>query len=448
MICRWVSRLFLCGAMLCGTFFAQAAPLRPAVPAGAEPSSHFDVQTATDAWLATVAGSAKKESDAYFTGGYWLILWDFLATVVVMLALLETKASARMRDFSERVSRLKFFQYWIFFILLVLAASILTFPLTVYESWIREHQYGLSNQTFGQWFSEQLIGLGLTLVLGGLGFCALIAIVRRMPRTWPIWGAIAALAFVMVSALIGPVFIAPLFNRYKPLENQVIKNQILSMARANGIPAHDVFEVDASRQSKRVSANVSGLFGTERITLNDNLLKRCSPQAIMATMGHEMGHYVLHHIDNMIMFLAILIVVGFTVLRWALDKAVMRFGERWRLRGATDLAAVPVAVLILTTLGLIVTPIQNSFIRAQEYEADIFGLNASRQPDGEAEVDLLLGEYRKLDPSPLEEALFFDHPSGRMRITAAMRWKAENLCLFDAALKCGSSAAERPSSMN
>jgi STE24 endopeptidase len=78
-------------------------------------------------------------------------------------------------------------------------------------------------------------------------------------------------------------------------------------------------------------------------------------------------------------------------------------------------------------MNFVLTPVNNTFTRTQEYEADIFGLNAARQPDGEAEVDLLLGEYRKLSPSPLEEFIFFDHPSGRTRIYAAMRWKAENL---------------------
>jgi Zn-dependent protease with chaperone function len=439
-------RILVCGAMLCGAVLAHAAPVAPVVPAGAEASDHFDVKTATDAWLATVAGQARKNSDAYFEGGYWLMLWDFLATVAVMILLLETKASARMRDLAERMTRLKFFQYWIYFIEFILAAGILTFPLSVYEGWIREGHYGLSNQRFGAWFSDQMITLGLLLALGGLAFCVLIVIVKRLPRTWPLWGAIGALLFVTIGAVIAPVFIAPLFNKYKPLENQLIKNQILSMARANGIPAHDVYEVDASRQSKRVSANVSGLFGTDRITLNDNLLERCSPQAIMAVMGHEMGHYVMHHIYNGLMFAAIGIVVMFSLLRWGLDRLVGKFGQRWRLQSTTDLAAVPLAVLILITFSFVLTPIQNSYTRMQEYEADIYGLNASRQPDGEAEVDLLLGEYRKLDPSALEEAVFFDHPSGRTRITAAMRWKAENLCLFDATLACGSAAVVRESS--
>jgi STE24 endopeptidase len=108
------------------------------------------------------------------------------------------------------------------------------------------------------------------------------------------------------------------------------------------------------------------------------------------------------------------------------------------LGGVSDLAALPLAVLILTVFGFVFTPVVNSWIRMQEYEADLYGLNAARQPDGEAEVDLLLGEYRKLDPGRLEEMLFFDHPSGRTRVFAAMRWKGENLCLFDATLPCAS----------
>jgi STE24 endopeptidase len=144
----------------------------------------------------------------------------------------------------------------------------------------------------------------------------------------------------------------------------------------------------------------------------------------------------LHHIYNVVIFFTIVIAVMFWILRRGVERALARWGERWNLRGVSDVAALPVAVLIIATLGFLFTPIGNSFTRTQEYEADLYGLNAARQPDGEAEADLLLGEYRKMDPGPLEEMIFFDHPSGRTRIYAAMRWKAENLCLFDAALPC------------
>ncbi len=202
------------------------------------------------------------------------------------------------------------------------------------------------------------------------------------------------------------------------------------MARANGIPANDVYEIDASRQTTRISANVSGFANTMRITLNDNLLRRGSPEEIQAVMGHEMGHYVMHHIYVGIMFFSIVTVLAFACLRWALGWTLQRWGEKWQIRGVDDLAVVPLVVLLALVFIFVTTPILNTFTRTLEYEADMYGLNTSRQPDGEVQADIHLGEYRKMNPGPIEEWIFFDHPSGRNRIYAAMRWKAENLKLF------------------
>jgi STE24 endopeptidase len=319
----------------------------------------------------------------------------------------------------------------------MIVAFVLGFPLSVYEGFVREHQYGLSNQTFGAWLGDEGKGLGLGLVLGGLAVMVLFGIVRRVPATWHLWGAGAAIVFMAVLMLIGPVFIAPMFNKYTLLEDAKVRDPILRLARQNGIPAKNVYQVDASRQSKRVSANVSGFLGTERITLNDNLLRRCSPQAIMAVMGHEMGHYVLNHVYKGLADMIIIVVVFFACLRWALLRSLARWGERWGVRGLGDPAVLPLAALILSLLFFVLTPVTNTLSRTDEYEADMFGLNTARQPDGFAEDALLLGEYRKLEPGPMEEFIFFDHPSGRTRIYSAMRWKAENLCLGGAVNPCG-----------
>jgi STE24 endopeptidase len=423
--------------LLLFAFAAFGAPPRPPiVPPAAQPSMQFDAYAATNAWLATVPTRARASSNAYFEGGYWLILWDFLYGAVVMLLLLEMGFSARMRGLAARLTRFRWLQSFFYWMEFVIATAALTFPLTVYEDFFREHKYGLSNQNFPSWFRDQLVGLLVAVLLGGIAFVILAAIVRRVPRTWHLWGTAVAILFLMIGMLIAPVYIAPLFNTYKPLQNAATKHQILSLAHANGIPVTDVYEVNASRQSKRVSANVSGILGTERITLNDNLLNRCSPQAILVVMGHEMGHYVLHHIYNGVIFASIVVAVMFALLRWGTVWALSRWGTRWQVHGIADVAVLPLVVLIFSILSFLFTPIGNTFTRTQEYEADIFGLNASRQPDSEAEADLLLGEYRKLDPTPLEEFVFFDHPSGRTRIYAAMRWKAENLCLFDRSLPC------------
>jgi STE24 endopeptidase len=274
---------------------------------------------------------------------------------------------------------------------------------------------------------EQIIALGVGLVLGSLGIAALYAVFRRAPRRWWIGGAAVAILFLVFTVLIGPVYIAPLFNTYTPLKDAALKESILSLARANGIPARDVYEFDASRQSKRVSANVSGLLGTMRISLNDNLLNRCSKAEIESVMGHEMGHYVLNHVPKSILSFGLLFFAGFGFVRWSFEAAVRRFGGKWGIRGIADLAGLPLLMVLLTIFFFVLTPISNTLIRVDEAEADIFGLNAARQPDGEAEVALKLGEYRKLSPSPFEEWFFFDHPSGRSRILMAMRWKAEHL---------------------
>jgi STE24 endopeptidase len=226
---------------------------------------------------------------------------------------------------------------------------------------------------------------------------------------------------------IAPVFIEPLFNTYKPLTKPEIRDPILAMARANEIPVKQVFEVDASRQTTRVSANVSGLLGTTRIALNDNLLKQCTLPEIREVMAHEMGHYVLNHGAKLLTYFGIFVLIGFALTRALFDAAVRRWGESWSVRGIADPAGLPLLVFIFSTLLFLATPFINTVVRVTEREADAFGINTSRDPDAMARVALKLGTYRKLDPSPLEEFIFFDHPSGRARIRMAMDWKAANL---------------------
>ena len=144
-------------------------------------------------------------------------------------------------------------------------------------------------------------------------------------------------------------------------------------------------------------------------------------------MGHEMGHYVLNHVFKGLVLDGVVMVIMFALLNWGLNAGLARWGESWGIRGITDLAVLPLAALLLSAISFALTPVDNTITRTMEYEADMYGINASQQPDGEAEVDLMLGEYRKLDPGPIEEFIFFDHPSGRTRITAAMQWKAEHL---------------------
>src|SRR4029078_4083903 len=292
--------------------------------------------------------------------------------------------------------------------------------------------YGFATQTFGPWFRERLIDLAVDIVGTAILMVALYAVFRRAPRTWWLWRTVVGVLFIAVAMLIVPVFVAPLFNTYKPLTDPKISEPILAMASANQIPVRQVFEVDASRQSNRVSANVSGLFGTARISLNDNLLQQCTLPEIRMVMAHEMGHYVLNHGLKLILYFG-LFTFGAFAFSWMLfERIVRRWGGKWGVRGITDPAGFPLLALLFTTFFFFITPLVNTAVRVTEREADAFGINTSREADGFAKVALKLGEYRKLDPSPLEEFLFFDHPSGRARIRMAMDWKAANLPAGDA----------------
>jgi STE24 endopeptidase len=389
--------------------------------------STFNVEKESRAYLDRIPRDKKAQSDVYFEGGYWLQLWAFLYGAAIAALLVQGRISARMRDLAQRLTRFKPLQTGLYAVQYIIVTAILSFPLSLYSDFLREHQYGLSNQDFGGWLGDWAKGLLVSLILGSLVMMALFGIVRRLQRTWHIWGALVTLAFLVFTIVIGPVYIAPLFNKYTILNDAKVVDPILRMARANGIAADKVYEMDASKQSKRVSANVSGFLGTMRITLNDNLLNRSSLPEIEAVMGHEMGHYVMNHVFKMILFSGILVVVGFALLRWGIEQLLARYGARWRITSVGDVAVTPVAVFVFSAYLFILTPFTNSFIRMQEFEADMFGLNAARQPDGMAEAALKLGEYRKMEPGPVEEWIFFDHPSGATRIRTAMRWKAENL---------------------
>ena len=420
---------------------ANTPPLPPAVPfpplaaptpkANAEAHSSvtpaFDPAAATREWLDSIPADKKAKSDGYFEGGYWLLLWNFLVSALIALSLLVTRASARMRDFAERTTRFRAMQLMIYAIPYITLTAALAFPLTAYEHYIREHQYGMATQTFGPWFAEQLKGLLIALILGPLFLIALYAVFRAAPRIWWLWATAVVIAGTLLFSFIVPIFIEPVFNKYTALTDPKIRDPILHLARANEIPVTKVFVVDASRQTKRVSANVAGFLNTTRIALNDNLLNQCTLPEIRAVMAHEMGHYVLNHVVTLALYSALTFLVGFVLTKAGFDLLARKYGSRWGIRDIADPAGLPLISLIIGFYFFLITPLSNTSSRVIEREADAFGINAAREPDGMAKIALKLGIYRKMEPTPLEEFIFFDHPSGRSRIRMAMDWKAANL---------------------
>src|SRR5437764_8675413 len=364
---------------------AQESSPAPATSTKIEAVKSFDPVEATKAWLNTVPANKRAKSDAYFEGRYWLILCNFLVGAAIAIRLLVSKWSARLRDFAERTTNSKSIQVAIYAVGYVLIVAVLSFPLAFYQLFLREHQYGFATQTFGPWFVEQLLGLVVALIASSVALVVFFGVFRRAPKSWWLWGTLVAGVLSFIGNFIAPIYVEPLSNPYQPLTDAKIRDSILAMARANEIPVKQIFEVDASRQPTRVSANVAGMLGTTRIALNDNLLKQCTLPEIRAVMAHEMGHYVLNHGAKLLTYLGILTLIGFALTRIFFDAAVKRWGEKWGVRGVADPAGLPMLVLIFATLLFLATPLLNTVVRVTEREADAFGINTAREPDGMAE---------------------------------------------------------------
>jgi len=429
---RYARSILAAIVLLCAALQAGAAPVAAEfppglqVPAAAQPGPAFDVDRATEAYLALLSPEQSRKSDAYFEGGYWIRLWDLVYGLGIAAILLLTGLSRRMREVAERASRRRWLSTAIYALLWALAVFVLSLPFEIYAGFIREHAYGLSEQPFGGWIGDRLKGLAVGLVLGTIGITGIYAAVRRAGPRWWMWASGLAFVFTLFVNIIAPVFIAPLFNRYQPLPEGPVRDAVLSLARANAVPTDHVEWFDASKQTTRISANVSGLWGTTRLSLNDNLLKKTSLPEIKAVLGHEMGHYVLHHELQLTVYLTLLFVIAFAVLHRAMDRSLARWGPRLGIRDRSDPAGLPLAMAILSVIGFLAGPLAGGIVRQAENEADAYGLNAAREPYGFAMVSMRLSTYRKIRPTALEEILFYDHPSGYERVHRAMVWLREN----------------------
>ncbi len=382
-----------------------------------------DAEAATQAYMDRLPADVLAKSAAYWEGGYWMQLWDLLLGMLIAAFMMGGKRAARVRDWTTRVGRGPVRRDLLFSAVYLLVSWVLSLPLLFYTGFVREHHYGMSTQSFGGWTGEQVMGAVVFVLIGSPAVAGLYAVMRRAGQRWWAWGTAGGIAVMTLVIALGPVFIEPLFNTYKPVAEGAIKDAVLRMAHANGVPVENVYEVDASRQTTRISANVNGLFGTAAVRLNDNLLRRTSEPEIRAVMGHELGHYVLNHIPKTLIAMCVLLLVGFAMAQWAMNRLLARFSGATGVGRIDDVAGLPMLAAVFSVFFMIATPLLNTLTRTHEIEADRFGLNVAREPLGFAEVQLKLVEYRKADPGPVEEFMFFHHPSTRHRIHDAMRWR-------------------------
>lgn len=384
----------------------------------------FDPAEATATYLSKLSPEAHSRAVAYTQGGHWVLLWTAVISLAIYFLLVRSGVLVRLRDRLEargfgplRVSAMVLGAA-------LVAETLLYLPWSVYADWARERSYGLSSQSFAGWLGESVlaavIGLPVTLALA----VGIYALIRRAPKTWWLWSAGLIAACSVAIMVVAPVYIAPLFNQYEPAPPGPVRDAVVALAKANGVPSDRIFIYDGSRQSNRYTANVAGLFGSARIAMSDVMFaKGADLSEVRAVVGHEMGHYVLNHGWRNAIVLSILAVLAlFTVDR--LFAPASRWLGAGGVRGLADPAGYPVIVAIVVGLGLISTPVTASLTRIGEAEADRFSLERVNEPDGLARALVKTIEYRAATPGPIEEALFYEHPSVGSRVRRAMDWKA------------------------
>ncbi|MCD6250382.1 MAG: M48 family metallopeptidase [candidate division Zixibacteria bacterium] len=354
-------------------------------------------------------------------------IWRFVSFFIglaVLALILFTGLSARLRDWVSGI-RIKFFAVWAFVALFLLADYILNLPFSIYRSFLVESDYGFMNQTFMEWLGEDLLGLLITAAFMIIPVWFFYQLVNKYRRWW-LWFSLGAIPFIVLMAVIVPVLISPMFNEFGPLNDKQLEAEIIALAEQAGIEGANIYEVDASKQSSKINAYVTGLFGTKRIVLYDTLIKYFTLDEIKFVMAHEMGHYKMNHVWQGVGLAILFIMFALWLMNRLIHSVIVRFKNRFGFDSLSDYASWPLVLVFLTVIMFVFQPVTNSFSRHIERQADTYGMEMSGV-DGEAAATAFdkLSVFNLSDPNPnaFVEFWFYSHPSLVKRMAFVRGWQ-------------------------
>ncbi len=381
----------------------------------------LDVQLATDTYINALGPEALAKAAAYTTGSHWMLLWGFL------ISALTTWVFVRFRILENLEGKLHKRSLWLKSFAVsgayVFLSSLLMLPWSIYQDWWREVAYDKTSQPVLDFLSQGSVSLLLSSLLGGLFFSGIYFFIRRVGKHWWAWsGALSAVSMTAMM-LLGPVWIEPLFNKYTPLPQGEVRQALEVLAKQANIQPDRIFVYDGSRQSNRFTANVSGLGASARIAISDVALKSASLDEVKAVTGHEIGHYVSGHVWNMVLMATLLSMLFFYFTNAMFSQVAKSMGSSSLI---SEPRGIPVLLLCVSFLSLMAQPITNFVVRYGEIEADQYAYQTVNLPDAMATALVKTAEYRDPRPSPLEEFIFYSHPSVEKRVKAAMAWKASH----------------------
>ena len=335
----------------------------------------------------------------------------------VLIILVFTGLSKSILALSHSYTSNDYIALLIFLGIIGIAESIINFPLNFYSGYILEHKYDLSNQTLSKYFLEKLKGMILGLVIGIPVMFAFYYILSAFGDNW--WLVLGIFMFI-VSVILGrlaPTLIMPLFYKFKPIENEGIKNRILELCKKTGVKIQGIFTFDMSKNTKKANAAFTGMGKSRRIILGDTLMNNFSESEIETVFAHEVGHYTKRHILKLMTVSTIMTFLGLFITAKLYEASLGYFG----FTSVSDIAALPLLFLYLSLYGLITTPITNIQSRKYEWEADTFALQTTKDKGAFISAMEKLADQNLADKSPnkIIEYLFHSHPSLEKRIQFA-----------------------------
>ena len=390
-------------------------PQAPATtPSPAAPSSTEQVQGYT------LTPGQEAQAIAYAQARHELYFLDVTYGLLLLVLLLQLCVAPAYRDWATNWTDSSFGQVVVFAPLLLLTIDVLSLPIALWEHRLAL-QYEQSIQGWGSWLADWAKGEGVEIAIAILLVWILFWVIRKSPRKWWFYFWLVAVPLIILGAVIEPLVVEPLFFRFTPLASSEpgLAGKIEQMTIRAGapIPQSRIFEMNASSKRRELNAYVTGLSASKRVVIWDTTIHRMSGDEVLFVTGHEMGHYVLGHVRDGILFACAVLFFFLYLAYRGLLGMLARWGETWAIRGPDDLASLPVLLLLLSVFGFLFTPISNAYGRHLEHQADQYGLEVIHGliPDAPvvaAHAFQVLGEVDLEEPNPSTAVKFwfYNHP--------------------------------------
>ena len=343
-------------------------------------------------------------------------------TLLLLWGLMETGTASRLRRLAERVSKIPIVILALTLLLLTSVTLAFELPLSLYDGFILPHEFGQSTQSLSGWLHDLLVGHFVNVGIYLLAFAGLFFVIGRSPRKWPLWCWVACIPIIAFSIFAQPMIIDPLFDHFKPMPPSPLRTQIEQLETKAGITNAPIYVVDMSAKTRDINAYVNGIGGSARIVIWDTTLKNLPPDEVLAMVGHEMGHYVMHHVMRGFFEALAILAVVFPVYRWCLERVLLKRGKKWGVTGLTDPAIIPVYLLLVSLFGIVLSPLSSALSRQMEAQADAFGIRVTGNPVAMAKMFVSIAKIDLSNPDPpaIIQFMYGDHPTLRQRVNTAL----------------------------